>query len=185
MITLFTILNKNEFEYWQDNIHDFTTYFYKDDINDTIKILLQYYSNVHPVGFYNIHIKAEEEFEKLKWLEASLLYMYKTRQVTLFFLLNKPVNEFALHNLCRKIDNLEISREIVFEQFNVLLSKDKIANLQKHVEDTQDIMAENITMLLDRGEKLDQLIDKSNQLTTQSKLFSKKARQLHSCCTIL
>ena len=32
MITLFTILNKNEFEYWQDNIHDFTTYFYKDDI---------------------------------------------------------------------------------------------------------------------------------------------------------
>ena len=172
MITLFTILNKNEFEYWQDNIHDFTTYFYKDDINDTIKVLLQYYSNVHPVGFYNIHIKAEEEFEKLKWLESSLLYMYKTRQVTLFFLLNKSVNEFGLHNLCRKIDN-------------VLLSKDKIASLQKHVEDTQDIMAENITMLLDRGEKLDQLIDKSNQLTTQSKLFSKKARQLHSCCTIL
>ena len=185
MITLFTILNKNEFEYWQDDIHGFTTYFYKDDINDTIKVLLQYYSNIHPVGFYNIHIKTKEEFEKLKWLEASFLYMYKSRQVSLFFLLDKPVNEFALHNLSRKIDQLEVPRDVVWKQFDTLLSKDNIANLQKHVEDTQDIMAENITMLLDRGEKLDQLIDKSNQLTTQSKLFSKKARQLHSCCTIL
>jgi len=38
--------------------------------------------------------------------------------------------------------------------------------------------------VLERGEKLDSLVEKSNALSTQSKMFYKSAKKTNSCCTI-
>jgi synaptobrevin family protein YKT6 len=39
--------------------------------------------------------------------------------------------------------------------------------------------------VLERGEKLDELVEKSNTLSQQSKLFYKQAKKTNSCCTIM
>ena len=38
--------------------------------------------------------------------------------------------------------------------------------------------------VLERGVKLDQLVDKSNDLSNQSKMFYKQAKKTNACCVI-
>ena len=37
---------------------------------------------------------------------------------------------------------------------------------------------------MDRGEKIDSLLEKSNDLNAQSKMFAKQAAKMNSCCSI-
>ena len=41
-----------------------------------------------------------------------------------------------------------------------------------------------IDSVLERGVKLDNLVDKSNDLSAQSKMFYKQAKKTNSCCVI-
>ena len=38
--------------------------------------------------------------------------------------------------------------------------------------------------VLERGEKLDNLVERSDELSKQSKLFYKQARKTNSCCVV-
>eukprot|EP01103_Thecamoeba_quadrilineata_P008306 TRINITY_DN18071_c0_g1_i1.p1 TRINITY_DN18071_c0_g1~~TRINITY_DN18071_c0_g1_i1.p1 ORF type:complete len:201 (-),score=43.40 TRINITY_DN18071_c0_g1_i1:75-677(-) len=62
---------------------------------------------------------------------------------------------------------------------------DKIMKIQKDLDITKDILIKSIDQLLERGEKLDDLAKKSNDLSFQSKVFMDKSSELNSCCTIL
>ena len=56
--------------------------------------------------------------------------------------------------------------------------------VQKELEDTTAILHKTIDGVLERGVKLDQLVDKSNDLSMQSKMFYKQAKKTNSCCVI-
>lgn len=62
---------------------------------------------------------------------------------------------------------------------------DKIMKIQKQLDETKDILRQNIDQLLNRGEKLETLAAQSADLSYQSKAFMTKSEQLNSCCTIL
>jgi len=62
---------------------------------------------------------------------------------------------------------------------------DKVLKVQKTLDETKEIIIQSIDSLLDRGEKLDDLVQRSNDLSFQSKAFAKKADELNSCCTLL
>jgi synaptobrevin family protein YKT6 len=62
---------------------------------------------------------------------------------------------------------------------------DKVMKLDKQLGDTKDILYKTIEKVLERGEKLDELVDKSNALSTQSKLFYKQAKKTNSCCEVM
>eukprot|EP01124_Arcella_intermedia_P012779 TRINITY_DN1914_c0_g1_i1.p1 TRINITY_DN1914_c0_g1~~TRINITY_DN1914_c0_g1_i1.p1 ORF type:complete len:200 (-),score=43.55 TRINITY_DN1914_c0_g1_i1:19-618(-) len=62
---------------------------------------------------------------------------------------------------------------------------DKILKIKKDLDETKEIVMKTMDQLLERGEKLDNLIDLSNDLSFQSKAFAKKSEELNSCCTIL
>jgi hypothetical protein len=53
---------------------------------------------------------------------------------------------------------------------------DKIMKLDKQLNETKDILYKTIDKVLQRGEKLDELVDKSSALSNQSKLFYKQVR---------
>jgi REP element-mobilizing transposase RayT len=190
MIKLFTILNNlNEFEYWEDDIHSVFTYMVKSDINQMIKTLLKYQavSINSDFGFYNVNIKAENEFEKIKWLESYKLYMFKNKQLTLFFLIDpnntlNQISENALKRLCYKIYNLEVPREVVFKNFNELIAEDKIAKVQNQLVETKEELVKTITLVLDRGEKLEDMIKKTEGLEKEAIIFRGKAKKLNRCC---
>jgi len=62
---------------------------------------------------------------------------------------------------------------------------DKILKLDRQLEETKDILYKTIDAVLQRGEKLDDLVDKSAALSQQSKMFYKQAKKTNSCCVIM
>lgn len=62
---------------------------------------------------------------------------------------------------------------------------DKIEKVNTQLKEVKEIMIENIEKILDRGEKLEDLLTKSQKLSETSKQFYKKAKKLNSCCVML
>lgn len=58
---------------------------------------------------------------------------------------------------------------------------DTILRVQKELEETKVVLHKTIESLLDRGEKLDHLVDKSEQLSGQSKAFYRVAKKTNAC----
>mmetsp|Transcript_31762 Transcript_31762/g.107756 ORF Transcript_31762/g.107756 Transcript_31762/m.107756 type:complete len:185 (+) Transcript_31762:72-626(+) len=61
---------------------------------------------------------------------------------------------------------------------------DQFATVHKKLDDVKNVMVQNIEMVLERGEKLDNLVERSDDLSKQSKMFYKQARKTNSCCVI-
>ena len=59
---------------------------------------------------------------------------------------------------------------------------DKLTAIQSQLDDVKDVMHVNIEQLLQRGETLDSLMDKSNDLGLASVQFLKQAKKANSCC---
>lgn len=57
-----------------------------------------------------------------------------------------------------------------------------MTKLQRDLDETKIILHETISSLLQRGEKLDDLVAKSDDLSAQSKVFFKTARKTNQCC---
>lgn len=65
------------------------------------------------------------------------------------------------------------------------LQADKLTKIQQDLDETKIILHQTIESVLDRGEKLDNLVDKSNDLSIASQMFYKQARKTNSCCNFM
>lgn len=80
---------------------------------------------------------------------------------------------------------------IDFSQLNVYLAKyqnpneaDALYKMQNDLDETKIILHNTLEAVLQRGEKLDDLVSKSEGLSAQSKAFYKTARKTNSCCSL-
>lgn len=78
---------------------------------------------------------------------------------------------------------------INFTQLPAYLSKyqdpreaDALTKIQGELDETKIILRNTIEAVLERGEKLDDLVSKSESLSMQSKAFYKTAKKTNSCC---
>ena len=71
------------------------------------------------------------------------------------------------------------------EKYQDPTDADHVEKINRELDMTKDVMVKNIDSVLKRGEAIDTLVDRSNDLHAQSKDFYKQARRLNSCCTIL
>ncbi|KAM9109610.1 vesicle-associated membrane protein 4 [Balaenoptera acutorostrata] len=55
---------------------------------------------------------------------------------------------------------------------------EKIKHVQNQVDEVIDVMQENITKVIERGERLDELQDKSESLSDNATAFSNRSKQL-------
>ncbi|GAB6024927.1 palmitoyltransferase [Chamberlinius hualienensis] len=62
---------------------------------------------------------------------------------------------------------------------------DAMTKIQADLDETKIILHKTIEAVLERGEKLDDLVAKSDQLSIQSKAFYTTAKKTNSCCKIL
>ncbi|XP_060516573.1 synaptobrevin homolog YKT6 [Cylas formicarius] len=104
-------------------------------------------------------------------------------------LLTKILDEFSEKIPPLNWPNLQ-ERDVAFPQLNTYLAKyqnpreaDVLTKIQDELDETKIILHHNIQAVLDRGEKLDDLVAKSEGLSIQSKAFYKTARKTNSCCT--
>jgi len=62
---------------------------------------------------------------------------------------------------------------------------DKIEKIQKQLEETTLSLHQTIESVLERGEKIEDLIQKSGDLSNNSKAFYYESKKLNRCCSLL
>ena len=62
---------------------------------------------------------------------------------------------------------------------------DSILKIQKELDETKIVLHKTIESVLQRGEKIDDLVAKSDGLSAQSKMFYKQAKNTNSCCILM
>lgn len=108
-----------------------------------------------------------------------------------FTLLDKVLDDFS-----RQVDPIDwpsgSPTTIQFTALDAYLAKyqnpreaDAMTKVQAELDETKIILHNTMESLLERGEKLDDLVQKSEHLGNQSKAFYKTARKQNSCCEVM
>jgi len=103
-------------------------------------------------------------------------------------LLTKILDEFASKVSSDQWPN-GTEQNISFTQLPAYVSKyqdpreaDPLTKMQEDLDETKIILRNTIEQVLVRGEKLDDLVSQSEELSVQSKAFYKTAKKTNSCC---
>ena len=70
-------------------------------------------------------------------------------------------------------------------QFQDPSQADQLTRIMHELEQTKMVLHETIEAALERGQKIDTLIDKSNDLSGSSKMFYKTAKKQNQCCSFM
>jgi synaptobrevin family protein YKT6 len=62
---------------------------------------------------------------------------------------------------------------------------DSIMKIQKELDETKIVLHKTIESVLERGEKIDNLVQKSDELSASSKMFYTQAKKQNSCCIVM
>lgn len=62
---------------------------------------------------------------------------------------------------------------------------DALTKIAKDLDETKEVLHKTIDSVLERGEKLDNLVSASDDLTSQSKMFYKEAKKTNACCKMM
>lgn len=82
-----------------------------------------------------------------------------------------------------KDENIECGIHTYLKNYKDPKQSDALVSAQSKADDVKVVLHENIRKLLERGENLEKLVDKSKDLSAQSKLFFKQAKKANkSCC---
>ncbi|XP_026811666.1 synaptobrevin homolog YKT6 [Rhopalosiphum maidis] len=103
-------------------------------------------------------------------------------------LLTKSLDEFSAKVPSHSWPKLN-ETQVTFNELNAMLAKyqnpkeaDAMTKIQQDLDDTKIILHNTIEAVLERGEKLDDLVAKSEGLSMQSKAFYKTAKKTNACC---
>ncbi|EIE76346.1 hypothetical protein G6F46_008989 [Rhizopus delemar] len=104
-----------------------------------------------------------------------------------FSLLNKIMDEtltkYPQWKTAETIEYSELAQYI--QKYQDPQQADNIMKVQKELDETTAILHKTIDSVLQRGEKLDSLVDRSEALSSQSKMFYKTAKKTNSCCVVM
>ncbi|PPQ67690.1 hypothetical protein CVT26_007417 [Gymnopilus dilepis] len=106
-----------------------------------------------------------------------------------FSLLTKVLDDFTAKVPQSSFNN---PSSISFPEINTYIQKyqdprqaDTIMRVQQELDETKIVLHKTIESVLQRGEKLDNLVERSNALSMQSKMFYKTAKKQNSCCIVM
>ncbi|KAI5953614.1 YKT6 [Candida jiufengensis] len=111
-----------------------------------------------------------------------------------YTLINKILEEYLSLHPTNQWENItETTPELNYQsQLDIYLKKyqdpsqaDSIMKVQQELDDTKVVLHKTIEGVLQRGEKLDALVDKSEALSSSSRMFYKQAKKTNSCCIIM
>lgn len=73
----------------------------------------------------------------------------------------------------------------LLQQFQDPGQADQLTRIMSELEQTKVVLHDTIEAALERGQKIDTLIDKSNDLSGSSKMFYKTAKKQNQCCSYM
>lgn len=110
-----------------------------------------------------------------------------------YTLINKILEEYlSLHPAKEWSTVTEPNLAFAFDKLDTYIKKyqdpsqaDSIMKVQQELDETKIVLHKTIESVLQRGEKLDTLVDKSEALSSSSRMFYKQAKKTNSCCVIV
>uniref|UniRef100_A0A7E4UW69 Synaptobrevin YKT6 n=1 Tax=Panagrellus redivivus TaxID=6233 RepID=A0A7E4UW69_PANRE len=106
-----------------------------------------------------------------------------------FTMLSKILEDFTNVIPPAKWDSIQNESQCTYSRLEELIKKwqnpreaDSLTRVQDEVEETKIVLHNTITSVLERGEKLDDLVKASENLSEQSKMFYTSARKMNKCC---
>ncbi|RCK55854.1 Synaptobrevin YKT6 [Candida viswanathii] len=110
-----------------------------------------------------------------------------------YSLINKILEEYLSLHSAKEWENIQATTpDLNYSQLETYLKKyqdpsqaDSIMKVQQELDDTKVVLHKTIEGVLQRGEKLDALVDKSEALSSSSRMFYKQAKKTNSCCVIM
>ncbi|CAL9737922.1 hypothetical protein MOSE0_M11386 [Monosporozyma servazzii] len=110
-----------------------------------------------------------------------------------YTLLNKILDEYLVAHPPADWEKVtETNESLKMKELELYISKyqdpsqaDAIMKVQQELDETKIVLHKTIENVLQRGEKLDNLVDKSESLTASSKMFYKQAKKTNSCCVLM
>jgi len=107
-----------------------------------------------------------------------------------FTMLSKVMEDFTNYVHPSQWDKISSDKECNYPKLHDLLAKwqnpreaDSLTRVQDEVEETKIVLHNTIQSVLERGEKLDDLVKASENLSEQSKMFYTQARKMNKCCS--
>lgn len=85
-------------------------------------------------------------------------------------------------------DSVMIDRELkeCLERYADITNVDNVASMRAKMNDTKEVMKDNIEKILARGDQIDELVEKSADLSNMSRSFYIQSKKLNRrCCIIL
>jgi synaptobrevin family protein YKT6 len=99
-------------------------------------------------------------------------------------ILDDTLSQFSLENLLSASELEMPYLETYLKKYQDPAEADPLMRVQKEVDDCTNVLHRTLESLLERGEKLDDLMAKSDQLGAQSRAFYKVAKKSNSCCVV-
>lgn len=106
-------------------------------------------------------------------------------------LLSKIVDEFTSQNPRSSYSSTSVTSR-PYPQLKEYIQKyqdpnqaDSIMKVQRELDETKIVLHKTIESVLERGEKIDSLVAKSDGLSAQSKMFYQQAKKQNSCCVVM
>ncbi len=116
---------------------------------------------------------------------AFLIYITKTENVGCALLLScTPELNVTPHLVSKMLIDCYLRDNSIPEKEGDILVYFKHKEVLKEVKETKKVLMRSVSQILERGEKIEDLVDKTETLSETSKVFFKQSRKLNSCCWI-
>lgn len=152
-------------------------FFFRSSIETAIeKIAVNIIDNLDE----NIPYKIIDEYEGHKLVIYCFKYIY-----TYIVICSLDYPTRTAYTLINSIKSSNANKEIIkslFLTYQDPVDADKIAKIKVELEETKIVLINSIEKLLERGDKLDNLVDRTEKLKADAETFVIKTDR--SCCTI-
>ena len=114
-------------------------------------------------------------FFKIKFRRTALLAI----KIQLHFVFQIPRHQWPE---AKEVSGYNGPLESYLQKYQNPVDADPMMKVQSELDETKIVLHNTIEAVLERGEKLDDLVAKSEGLSLQSKTFYKTAKKTNSCC---
>ena len=116
---------------------------------------------------------------------AFLIYITKTENVGCAMLLSHvPELNATPHLVSKKLINRYLKDNTLPDNDRDILVYFKHKEMLNEIGNTKKVLLRSVSQILGRGEKIEDLVDRTETLSDTSKVFFKQSRKLNSCCWI-
>ncbi|CAE8648464.1 unnamed protein product, partial [Polarella glacialis] len=151
-----------------------------DDLTEISRKVL---GKIPRTGAIRSYVYAGHTFNYL--LEKDLIFLCIAASSTGSELVFQFLGEFrrSFESLSRKLNGgnreAELTRMLrdLISRYNTDKSKNQMRQMEQELEDVTDLMRDNLSKVMERGERIESLIDKTSQLKNESVSFRANAKK--------